>query len=1809
MATISGTILNKANGQPLPNMKIEAWDSQGIFDRPADSFDTGADGRFKFSFSESALARLFLSRRPPKLYFKIYKEEEVIHSTEDTLLWDPIKDLTDARIEVEFAPPSEKMFTVSGIAQLADGTPLEGVKVVAYDKDIRRESEKEEQELGSSITDKDGRYKIEFSNNKFQLTPIMSRLTKDEPDLIVKVFKDDDQTPLVVSDLKISAARSETIRLTIPKKVYRGVSSYEQLNSRVEAFLGGKPLTDLKEDDKRQDINILAKKINSDSQHLRSLVKAKILAEETKVAPEFFFALSQHGISIDNLQTVISRRMPAIRRAVEEAIEANTLPESFRAKMAAFVEQLQTQAVKHVLQIETPPGRFSVGDLLATSSLDRPTQECLVAVALEHEVGTEDFWSQLAKTPEFGNGNQSKLAEARTTLQLGALTGYHLPLIQALQAELHNQGSLRDLAHLARLDEVRWEELVRQYGVPQEITGEDEDSRIGNYARALQRQVESAYPTAAIAARIKTSDWPHADALKSFFNTNPDFDLLADSVERTKNIDLTEPARSELKRIQRLARVTPHFKEIKGFMDAGIDSAGKISVMSYGAFTTRFGSIFDSEATALHAYHNATRRSQLTTHLRARYGSEQNHARFRDVPPSLHWPSLPSSVNLNIETLFGSQDMCKCEHCNSMLSPAAYLVDLLQFLKRETLTGQTVLFSAERRPDIEKIVLNCHNINTPMPYIDLVNEIFEQAVLNQDRLNAHQTTWTSDELAANPEHVVWKAYSSLKAKVFPWRLPFDLLEKEASVYLEHLGTCRHKLMALFHTGDPLADIHVAAAYLGITDKERRLLDGPGTFNDRDLWDLKQTNWLEVLTDPNEVLHRSGLALEELQEVLSLGFVNGWTQRPFLQIVYGRKCALADASVNLDEDRDAPARLCRFVRLWRKLGWTMTEMDTALHTFRPQGTVGEIPLMAISNLHRLKDRLKMALMEVLSFYTDLDQLPITDDQDADSTLFEAVFFDRKVTHPNNNEEFKGKFTSGEESLITGYLPQVTSALGVSADDVRLLLNWLPSHIDSEDEPRVTVTNVSHLYRVTRLCRATRLKVGEFIALVELTHIYPLIQVSDSPDLALRRTLDFLDALEHVNSSGFSVRELDQLLRHRATPESVATAIRENAVILQQLRNDLKLIAEELRIPKDADLVALSDFIRRNLSSILPTETVDLVLGWLQGDPAQQIPDSDPKPIWAAKVARLTALAKVHPELSFLKGGQPLETLPDDEKERAAILDERYREVLVGPRPQERRKDEQGLLQYLKKFLSRTLIIQQLAEVLALEPAVAEQLLENWVSTAGIEPEAFAIDDFQDLANDKPLSNLELSIPESLIQEAFPDQERVAVEAYPEAFETLTRLRKIALMLQRLQITYAEARYLFSRKKDCWLDLSSLPVKRTAPAASYTGWKRLVDVCQLRNRLGGSEPSLFDLFEIADNYKDHPIRLPIPVGQRHPYVSALLTRTNWNADDLKVLCTHFGYDMADFTEELALIRLERCFREARALGVTISEPWNLLEWITPALQTDAAASIKRAAKAKYADPDQWLAVARPLQDVLRESKRTALVDYLASKGNLTVDDLYERYLIDPEMSACMFTSRIKQTISSIQLFIQRIFLNLENVKFLDQVAAQVQWTWMKNYRVWEANRRIFLYPENWIVPELRDDKSPFFKELENELHQNEITSVFAEKVYLNYLKKLNEVSNLDIVAHCYGPDGKMHIFGRTRGTPHIYYYRYCDKYLVWSPWEFINIDIEGDHLMPVVWNNRLYLFWPVFIETPEKPIKQHITKITFKYKKDEKGMVSS
>jgi hypothetical protein len=61
--------------------------------------------------------------------------------------------------------------------------------------------------------------------------------------------------------------------------------------------------------------------------------------------------------------------------------------------------------------------------------------------------------------------------------------------------------------------------------------------------------------------------------------------------------------------------------------------------------------------------------------------------------------------------------------------------------------------------------------------------------------------------------------------------------------------------------------------------------------------------------------------------------------------------------------------------------------------------------------------------------------------------------------------------------------------------------------------------------------------------------------------------------------------------------------------------------------------------------------------------------------------------------------------------------------------------------------------------------------------------------------------------------------------------------------------------------------------------------------------------------------------------------------------------------------------------------------------------------------------------------------------------------------------------------------------------------------------------------------------------------------------------------------------MHVFARTKAVdPAIYYYRRFEQERSWTPWEKVELDITGDHLLAFKRNHRLCLAWPIFTESP-------------------------
>jgi hypothetical protein len=119
------------------------------------------------------------------------------------------------------------------------------------------------------------------------------------------------------------------------------------------------------------------------------------------------------------------------------------------------------------------------------------------------------------------------------------------------------------------------------------------------------------------------------------------------------------------------------------------------------------------------------------------YNAVLNGASPAAVPTLAPDPATQSRIDAlpNLQTLFGSLDYCECTYCRSVYGPASYFVDVMHFLgERGTHgtaanAGKTVAqVLLERRADLGEIELSCENTNTPLPYIDLVNEILEDVV-------------------------------------------------------------------------------------------------------------------------------------------------------------------------------------------------------------------------------------------------------------------------------------------------------------------------------------------------------------------------------------------------------------------------------------------------------------------------------------------------------------------------------------------------------------------------------------------------------------------------------------------------------------------------------------------------------------------------------------------------------------------------------------------------------------------------------------------------------------------------------------------------------------------------------------------------------------------------------------------------------------------------------------------------------------------------------------------------------------------------
>jgi hypothetical protein len=420
----------------------------------------------------------------------------------------------------------------------------------------------------------------------------------------------------------------------------------------------------------------------------------------------------------------------------------------------------------------------------------------------------------------------------------------------------------------------------------------------------------------------------------------------------------------------------------------------------------------------------------------------------------------------------------------------------------------------------------------------------------------------------------------------------------------------------------------------------------------------------------------------------------------------------------------------------------------------------------------------------------------------------------------------------------------------------------------------------------------------------------------------------------------------------------------------------------------------------------------------------------------------------------------------------------------------------------------------------------------------------------------------------------------------------------------------------------LRLSSLPTQPSDDSlanaiALFSQFLTLADYADLRKGPAGSTDGLINVFQnIRETFTELASSQNANNNLTTPW-TAFANLTRRDAATVRAIGEYFGLiqdtvvganrqvtAIGDFGNNKGIRRIWQALQLLQIVGIPVTSltASTVIASLAPPASSPTpdliAANFKNAVKAKYT-ADNWRPIAQSVFDKLRQKKRDALVTYLVNALDLeNSNQLFEYFLVDPGMEPVVQTSRLRLAMSSLQTFIQRCLLNLENgntsnaaVNVAPSAIDADWWEWMKRYRVWQANREIFLFPENWMVPELRLDKTDLFQSLESALLQGDVTADLANDAFFTYLKGLDLRARLDIVAMYLDQDvthgiSTLHVLGRTYGHPHKYFYRTYSSG-TWSGWEAVTPDIEGNHITLLIWKGRLNVFWVTFISQPQPP----------------------
>lgn len=1693
---------------------------------------------------------------------------------------------------------------VNGSIKDKYGYGQSGLTVEAFDKTFGSEKK-----VGSTQTDSNGNYQINYTKDDLNNDGCNEGQQKETGDFIVKA-RDSEGNTIGQSPLFLGSKNQQTINVHTGNESFVGSSKFKVSEENISNFLPN-GMVDLA-NKSVQDFHFLKtctkETARSTADNINAHNTSSKLGGNQDTKETLFGLLSMGGQK--SPMTAIAQDKNTNIEFLKEAARSNIIDPQKENNASNLIDDLINK-VSNNLQ-NNFDSTSQLGQIYSEAGLTAEERNTALDVTAHNFNKSASTVFQAMRDQGISDSVVQNLEKLNNFQKI---TGNNTDLT----IHLNNRDDVSTEADLTQFNKTDWSNMLDQEGIsiPDYVQG-DTDEKGDNYIKAIQRRAEDSHPTKFFVERMKEDGNYDSTDFETFIGNNPDFDILNDNVnkyleENTNVLDgISNPDdfKEELRTHQRLYRLCPkndRYRCVKIMRDGGLTSAQDISAMGKDSFMGEFGEALGTNPVADRVF--AKSEINHTAALSIYFDFNQLTDSDNNVIQSGGIGDVNDALSETAKNVFKDNAYCSCKHCRSVLSPAAYLVDQLMFLKDEKAdTDELRDEFLTRRPEIAKVDLNCHNTNTPMPYIDIVNEVLENEILeneNPGEVNYdRQTTWKAEALRAMPEHLQRPAYDILQTAIYPWFLPFNLNLEETRTYLKQLNIGFHELLHKLPGNSNVKDIHVAIEILGITNLERGIITnndslisnylGTGTSLDEYYNNNSET---DLESDIPLLLEVTNLTYEELTNYLHSEFIN--PHNVSVQFDDIDKCSLEKATLNLSgSDSVDLDRFHRFARLRQATGWTVFELDRSIAAFNNgnagQGSadIDDTLLKNIRYIHEIKSATEINHLELLSFWGPLD----TYLNEKGNALYDDLFLNTSASELTDDIQTAFELNQNRDGLanigdseLTGtldeapYFHHISGALAIESKDLAFIIqNEFPNDSDQD----ITLANLSHLNRVVKFVKALDITVEEFYSFLNIITYDPFADPAS--------TKNFVDDVKMVKGSPFSIHELDYLLANGDLSKNTEQALVNKDIrkYLEGLRDTLNSKLKEIdKILEKSDKIKGTEQL---LSRYLDDEDFKKVLPIISGETT--LPESEQKDIISNNLSEFLVVNNAEDKLIY-----------EEETEYLATKNERFAYVYNAFAP--------FFENHFKEEFLKDIVYQYWAEAFEVPYKDVEALLQNYL----VFPES---DSDQDI--NKPV---DWYLTDDFLVSTFSNESgstdtasEVDRETFSEQYQLTERLHKTTLILQKLGFHYSDEEAFFlnelddrpaltdghffelllgAQKPSHWLDLTNLPVSQPTASGTTTSSQEL-------KTFGSWKPlyqmKLFDERYFINREFSSLWLLKGAYDQnfsQSEFLEELSNSTNWNETDLSELSgsNGFAHQLTDFRDEKPYLELADAFELLNRLQTSAQKA---LDWKTYDPDGTVANEIINTVKAKYS-LDRWYEIAPPLRDELREKQRDALQAYIIANYQYMQEgetqdfekpiDLYSRLLIDTEMTACKDTTRILVANLSIQHFITRLQLGLEDPFLLPKYKKE-EWQWRKNYRIWEANRKVFMYPENYMDAGVRDDKSNLFQEFEKKIQAENPTDQRVRSAYLDYLRELDKMAHMEIMGMCQDDDPRKNIyyvFARTQNTPHTYYFRKWVDDSYWTPWEKIELKINAypHQLVPYVYNGQLFLFWPEIIDKSKQP----------------------